>query len=162
MYSYYASFLGRMVMISDGKYLTGLYFEGQKYFPDITNFVLNDNLEIFKKVKVWLDKYFAGQNIKIDKSLFRLLGTDFQILVWNILMDIPYGKMVTYKDIGNKILSYRGAVSYRAIGRAISHNPILIMIPCHRVIGSNGKLIGYAGGIDRKKKLLEIEQSLEY
>lgn len=159
MYSYYDSPLGEMVMVSDGKYLTGLYFKGQKYFPNLNRLVLKDDLKVFLRVSKWLDGYFKGNNPKIDKSLFKFSGTDFQNLVWNILLDIPYGKTVTYKEIGDKILSFRKKVSYQAVGGAIAHNPILIMIPCHRVLGSDGRLIGYAGGLDKKEYLLKFEKN---
>ena len=154
MYSYYDSPLGEMVMVSDGEYLTGLYFKGQKYFPNLNKFVLKDDLKVFLRASKWLDEYFKGNNPKIDKGLFKFSGTDFQNLVWNILLDIPYGKTVTYKEIGDKILSFRKQVSYQAVGGAIAHNPILIMIPCHRVLGSDGRLTGYAGGLDKKEYLL--------
>ena len=159
MYSYYDSPLGEMVMVSDGEYLTGLYLKGQKYFPNLNRLVLKDDLKVFLRVSKWLDGYFKGNNPKIDKSLFKFSGTDFQNLVWNILLDIPYGKTVTYKEIGDKILSFRKKVSYQAVGGAIAHNPILIMIPCHRVLGSDGRLTGYAGGLDKKEYLLKFEKN---
>ena len=137
----------------------GLYFKGQKYFPNLNRLVLKDDLKVFLRVSKWLDGYFKGNNPKIDKGLFKFSGTDFQNLVWNILLDIPYGKTVTYKEIGDKILSFRKKVSYQAVGGAIAHNPILIMIPCHRVLGSDGRLTGYAGGLDKKEYLLKFEKN---
>lgn len=154
--SKYNSKVGLITLICDGEYLTNLYIENQKY--KLKTCIENNNLQIFKDTKKWLDKYFNGDiptiNIKI-----KLEGTPFQKEVWNILTKIPYGKTITYKDIGLTIFNNRdkNKIPYQAIGQAVGKNPISIIIPCHRVIGSNGNLTGYNGGIEIKEKLLKIE-----
>lgn len=158
-YSKYNSKIGEITLISDGYSLTHLYIENQTH-PTIKfeECVLNDNLEIFKQTKNWLNEYFNKQiprtNIKI-----KLQGSKFSKEVWEILKTIPYGKVITYKDIAEIIASKRNIkrMSCQAVGNAVGRNPTSIIIPCHRVIGSNGTLTGYNGGIDMKEKLLEIE-----
>lgn len=157
--SKYNSIIGELTLVSDGENLTGLFIENQKYFPvDLKEYKIKNDLDIFKKVKEWLDYYFSGKDPKIKISL-KFNGTDFRKAIWNLLLDIPYGKVVTYKYISDKYCNKFGknTISYRAVGSAIGHNPISIIIPCHRVIGSNGKLTGYAGGLDKKKILLKLE-----
>lgn len=161
LYQYsYISPIGKLLLISDGKSLTNLYIEGQKVFLSTNNtYIEKPDLEVFLISKKWLDMYFSGQvpNIKIN---LQLKGSEFQKRVWNILLEIPYGKVITYKDIAQIIEKERGIkrMSAQAVGSAVGRNPISIIIPCHRVIGSNGKLSGYNGGIELKRKLLTIEQ----
>lgn len=149
----YDSILGNITLISDGDYLCGLYIEGQNFckkkYPDL---ILNDDLEIFSVVKNWLDEYFLGNNPFIDKRVLRIEGTTFQQKVWEELLNIPYGKSISYGDIAKNINNN----SSRAVGTAIGHNPISIIIPCHRVVGKNS-IGGYNGGLEMKKRLLEIE-----
>ena len=118
-----------------------------KDFPDIPQ----KNLPIFDEVKIWLKIYFSGREPNFTPKL-HMIGTNFRLEVWKILMQIPYGKITTYGEIAEKLNS-----SARAVGGAVGHNPISIIIPCHRVIGTNGNLTGYAGGIDKKIKLLQLE-----
>ena len=159
--SIYKSPVGKITLISNRISLTNLYIEGQKHnIKNIENYQQNDKLEIFQKTKKWLDTYFKGikpnNNIKIE-----LTTTKFSKEVYKILKDIPYGDLITYKDIAVK-LKQKGITKnlcYQAVGRAVGNNPISIIIPCHRVIGSNGDLTGYAGGIDKKIKLLEHENA---
>lgn len=121
--------------------------------------VEDNTLEIFIRTKKWLDKYFKGENPNIKELSLKPRGTDFRKIVWSYLLEIPYGKTTTYKDITDKIKKKLNKnMSYQAVGSAIGHNPISILIPCHRVISVNGNLTGYAGGIDIKKKLLELEK----
>ena len=118
-----------------------------KDFPDIPQ----KNLPIFDEVKIWLKIYFSGREPNFTPKL-HMIGTNFRLEVWKILMQIPYGKITTYGEIAEKLNS-----SARAVGGAVGHNPISIIIPCHRVIGTNGNLTGYAGGIYKKIKLLQLE-----
>ena len=149
----YDSPLGKMLIVSDGEAICGVWFYGQKHFPSL-NLESNDDLAIFKEVKNWFDDYFKGKNPKINFKL-NPHGTDFRIKVWEILSDIEYGETLTYGEIASRISP---TMSAQAVGGAVGHNPISILIPCHRVLGADGKLTGYAGGIDRKVKLLNLEK----
>ncbi len=152
----YSSPLGEMIIASDGDAVCGLWFYNQKNFLSSIDeeIIENNDLTIFKKVKTWLDGYFNGKNPKINFKL-NPAGSDFRRKVWDILMEIPYGETLTYGEIALKLSS---TMSAQAVGGAVGHNPISILIPCHRVMGANGKLTGYAGGLDRKKKLLDLEK----
>ncbi len=158
--SSYNSLLGKITMASNGQALIGLWFNGQKYFAlNLGDDAVQSNLPVFDKTKLWLDKYFNGIKPDFTPPL-QLKGTDFQQQVWNILLEIPYGKVITYGDIAKKIAEKRGLarMSAQAVGGAVGRNPISIIVPCHRVVGADGSLTGYAGGIDKKKYLLELEQ----
>ena len=150
----YSSPLGEMLIVSDGEAVCGIWFYGQKHFPSFDDLIRRDDLAIFKAVKRWLDCYFNGENPEID---FRIKpeGSQFRLEVWKILREIPYGETLTYGEIARRISP---TMSAQAVGGAVGHNPISILIPCHRVLGSNGKLTGYAGGLDRKVELLKIEK----
>ncbi len=156
--SFYTSPLGRMVMASDGEALTGLWFEGQKYMPRLEGMEINEGLKIFEEVRRWLDDYFED---KEPRTMPRLnpQGTVFRLRVWNVLMGIPYGQIMTYGDVARRVAGEMGVerMSAQAVGGAIGHNPISILIPCHRVVGANGELVGYAGGVERKRWLLFSE-----
>lgn len=156
---YYDSPLGRLLLSSDGSGLSGLWFEGQKYYAANLN---TDNImtgdRYTESAAEWLNEYFSGRK-PIDIPVLSLHGTDFRREVWDILLTIPYGKTVTYGEIARGIAERRGIakLSARAVGSAVGHNPVSIIVPCHRVIGSDGSLTGYAGGIARKKYLLSLE-----
>ncbi|MDR3012416.1 MAG: methylated-DNA--[protein]-cysteine S-methyltransferase [Chitinispirillales bacterium] len=145
---------------NDGK-LIGLWNDGQKYHGnDIFKGMTEKNdVPVFDATKKWLDGYFAGKKPSISELPLAPVGTDFRQSVWKILCEIPYGKVVSYGDIAKKMAAKMGrkSMASRAIGGAVGHNPISIIIPCHRVIGANGTLTGYAGGVDIKIKLLELE-----
>ena len=162
--NYYQSPLGKILLAADNEGLSGLWFEGQKYYASgLDSEHKMGDLPIFDVAKRWLDIYFEGREPEYMPSLhLSLFGTVFQVDVWRSLMKIPYGTTTTYGEIAQSINSQRNAfkTSARAVGNAVGRNPISIIIPCHRVIGSNGKLTGYAGGIDRKKKLLELEKAI--
>lgn len=150
----YDSPLGEMIIASDGEAVCGVWFKGQRHFnSSITDKMRDDDLAIFKKVKIWFDSYFRGENPEIDFEL-KPEGSEFRQKVWKMLSEIPYGETVTYGEIA---LEISPTMSAQAVGGAVGHNPIAILIPCHRVIGSNGKLTGYAGGLDRKIELLKLE-----
>ena len=158
----YNSPIGKLTIASDGDNIIGLWIEGQKYFLDTIkndNIKKEDNLEIFKNAKEWLDRYFKGKKPDINEIRLCPIGNEFRKNVWKILCQIPYGETITYGDIAKRIAKKmnRKSMSAQAVGNAVGHNPISIIIPCHRVVGKNGSLTGYAGGIDKKIKLLKIE-----
>ena len=153
--------LGTLTLTSDGENLTGLFIENQKYFLNgMTSLIQNDNLEIFNKTKKWLEKYFKEENPSINELKLSPSGTEFQKIVWSCLLNIPYAKTITYKELGRVVAKKLGknSMSAQAIGGAVGHNPISIIIPCHRVIGTDGTLTGYAGGIEKKAYLLKLEK----
>jgi methylated-DNA-[protein]-cysteine S-methyltransferase len=145
--------LGKIYLASDGEHLSGLWFEGQKHFPlSILEMEQSSSLDIFKKTNHWLELYFNRQIPDFTPAL-KPKGTDFRHRVWDILLEIPYGEIFTYGDIAKKL----NMNCARAVGGAVGHNPISIIIPCHRVVGANGSLTGYSGGIGVKVRLLELE-----
>lgn len=148
-------------MASDGHNLVGLWIEGQKYHGDTMSgeMIEQKNLAVFDVTKKWLDRYFAGDKPAISELPLAPVGGEFRQNVWEILCQIPYGEVVTYGDIAKKMAAKmnRSKMSSQAVGGAVGHNPISIIIPCHRVVGSSGSLTGYAGGISTKIKLLELE-----
>lgn len=156
----YLSTLGDIILASDGNNLTGLWFNGQKYFAATLPAEKQEaTLPVFEYTRKWLDCYFAGKNPGFTPPLHPA-GSPFRLAVWKILMQIPYGKIITYKDIAEEVARQQHipTMSSQAVGGAVSHNPISIIIPCHRVVGCNGSLTGYAGGISRKQQLLSLEQ----
>ncbi|WP_040195475.1 methylated-DNA--[protein]-cysteine S-methyltransferase [Candidatus Soleaferrea massiliensis] len=157
----YHSPIGSMTMASDGKALTGLWFDGQKYFADSLPAEHEEkDLPIFDQTKSWLDIYFQG-GIPDFMPAIHLSGSSFRLAVWEILMRIPYGKTMTYGEIAGIIAEKQSleTMSSQAVGGAVGHNPISIIVPCHRVVGSGGSLTGYAGGIDKKTALLTLEKT---
>ncbi len=151
----YASPLGEMTLASDGEALTGLWFEGQKHFGAGLNGERKEKpLPVFDQADRWLDVYFSGREPDFTPPL-RLRGTAFQKAVWEYLLTIPYGRTVTYGEIAASLAS-----SARAVGGAVGCNPISVIVPCHRVLGAGGSLTGYAGGVERKKRLLELEKTM--
>lgn len=159
--SQYQSPLGGMTLAGSGNALTGLWFDGQKYFGStLPQEYETKELSIFEQTKYWLEMYFSGKEPDFTPPL-ALKTTPFRRMVWEILLTIPYGQTMTYGEIakiiaeGNKY----SKMSAQAVGGAVGHNPISVIIPCHRVVGTNGSLTGYAGGIDKKTKLLTLEQA---
>jgi methylated-DNA-[protein]-cysteine S-methyltransferase len=162
MNSIYTTFidtpLGKMRASCKDKAITGLWFKGQKYYPDTSRWIESNEHEIFGSLKLWLDDYFAGQNRKYD-FLLSAIGTPFQMKVWDILAQIEYGQTTTYGEIAKSLAREMNIskMSAQAVGGAVGHNPISILIPCHRVLGTDGDLRGYAGGLDKKRFLLKLE-----
>ncbi|MBQ7654996.1 MAG: methylated-DNA--[Clostridia bacterium] len=152
--------LGGITLTSDGEALTGLWFDGQKHFPErlIADFQ-SKPLPVFEEAERWLNLYFSGQEPGFTPPL-TLRGTPFQRGVWEILRAIPYGKTVTYGEIAAQIARQNNLprMSAQAVGSAVGRNPISLIVPCHRVLGANGSLTGYAGGIEKKRFLLEMEK----
>ena len=157
----YISPIGELVLASDGKGLTGLWMDGQKYHGGkiLDGASEKEDVTVFKEVKRWLDDYFAGRNPSIKGIHLAPIGKEYQQDVWNALCDIPYGETTSYGRIRDKVAKIQGneGLTNRNIGWAVGHNPISIIIPCHRVVGYDGNLTGYAGGIERKIQLLELE-----
>lgn len=153
--------MGMIMLAADGDNLVGLWTEGQKYFGASVEGKVRENpdLPVFRKVKKWLEDYFAGKNPAISELALAPMGGEFRQGVWQILCDIPYGEVMTYGEIARKMADRmkKKSMSSQAVGGAVGHNPVSIIIPCHRVIGINGSLTGYAGGIDKKIRLLELE-----
>ncbi|BCJ92715.1 methylated-DNA--protein-cysteine methyltransferase [Anaerocolumna cellulosilytica] len=157
----YLSPLGRITLACEGNNLVGVWNEGQKYHgAGISGQMIEkDDIPVFDLAKKWLDRYFAGEKPAITELPLAPIGGEFRQNVWAILCDIPYGEVITYGDIAKKMAAKmnKASMSSQAVGGAVGHNPISIIIPCHRVVGSNGSLTGYAGGICTKMKLLELE-----
>lgn len=157
----YASPLGTITLACDDDHLVGLWVEGQKYHSAAISeeLVEKDDIPVLHMAKKWLDRYFAGERPGISELPLKPVGGEFRQAVWSILCEIPYGEVTTYGDIAKRIAVKMGkkSMSSQAVGGAVGHNPISIIIPCHRVVGSNGSLTGYAGGIQIKVKLLELE-----
>lgn len=158
--AFYDSPLGDILLAADEKGLMGLWFCGQKYFADgllgeQTNKITPAVFEAMR----WLDIYFSGEEPNFVPPL-HLTGSKFRLDVWAELLKIPYGQTISYGEIARRVASKNGLekTSARAVGGAVGHNKISIIVPCHRVVGANGSLTGYAGGIDRKIKLLEFEK----
>ena len=159
--NHYRSPLGTILLAADDTGLTGLWFEGQKYFAQgLDKETEEKDLSVLQTARRWLDVYFSGQKPDFQVPL-HFQGTAFQKAVWEILSSIPYGETTTYGTIAKQLAAKRGLshLSAQAVGSAVGHNKISIIVPCHRVIGADGSLTGYAGGIWRKEKLLALEQA---
>ena len=151
--THYASPLGPILLAADETGLTGLWFEGQKYFPSFLGVDYQEKeTPILTETVRWLDVYFSGKDPDILPPLHPQ-GSPFRQAVWNILLTIPRGQTMTYGEIARRL----GVRSAQAVGGAVGHNPISILIPCHRVVGADGTLTGYGGGLELKRKLLELE-----
>ena len=158
---YYSSPLGNITLASDGTALTGLWFDGQRHFAEtLGSDPAKASLPVFTAVGVWLDAYFSGSDPGQPPPLSPR-GTPFRKAVWNVLLTIPYGHVMTYGAVADLLSAQNGCgrTSARAVGNAVGHNPISLLIPCHRVVGADGSLTGYAGGLERKEKLLMLEKA---
>lgn len=159
--SHYASPLGGMLLAADDAGLTGLWFEGQKHFARRLDDAHEERaLPLFDEAKRWLDQYFSGREPDFTPPL-HLLGTAFEREVWAILRAVPYGRTTTYGEIAAQLAQRRGLahMSAQAVGGAVGRNPISVIVPCHRVLGADGSLTGYAGGLARKRRLLALEST---
>lgn len=158
-YSEYESPFGTLTIASEGDGICGLWFAKHKYkeqtlLPDATR---TDDDPVLQQLSTWLDAYFARKKPAIDELPLAPQGSDFRQSVWRALRTIPYGETVSYGDITQEVIRDRGKASPRSVGGAVGHNPISIVIPCHRVVGASGSLTGYGGGIANKIALLEFE-----
>ncbi len=161
--SHYQSPVGGILLAADEAGLTGLWFEGAKYFADQLEPAHEEkDTPALEAAKRWLALYFSGTEPDFLPPI-HLKGSPFRLAVWEILQKIPYGKTLTYGEIAKEIARLKGLprMSAQAVGGAVGHNPISIVIPCHRVVGTDGSLTGYAGGVDRKAKLLALEKAEE-
>ena len=157
----YQSPLGDILLAADEIGLIGLWFEGQKYFANtLPKEWVSQETPILTEAKKWLDVYFSGEEPKFTPR-HHPGGSSFRQVVWKILLEIPYGQTVTYGEIAGRIAKMQNTshMSAQAVGGAVGHNEVSIIIPCHRVVGTNGSLTGYAGGIDKKIALLELEHT---
>ena len=155
----YLSPLGELLLSADEQGLTGLWFLGQKYFASgLALEKIEEKTPILAEAEAWLDQYFRGMQPKALPPLHPI-GTEFQQRVWTLLLEIPYGQTVTYGELARRLAARRGLprLSAQAVGGAVGHNKISILIPCHRVVGASGSLTGYAGGIHKKAQLLALE-----
>lgn len=151
----YASPLGEIILLFEDDALAGLWFAGQKYFPrDLPPVSERADAPAVREVRRWLDIYFQGRDPGLPPPLAPH-GSDFRRAVWGELLRIPYGETTTYGAIAARL----GCRSAQAVGGAVGHNPVSIIIPCHRVLGAGGGLTGYAGGLERKQALLALERS---
>ena len=160
--TYYKSPVGKILIASKDNKLIGVWIEGQKYYLEKIKEEKQEKKDelILLKTKKWLDRYFNNEKPKISELELDPIGSTFAKNVWNLLCEIPYGKTTTYGEIAKKVAKImdKEKMSAQAVGGAVGHNPISIIIPCHRVVGTNGSLTGYAGGIEKKIKLLEHEK----
>ena len=152
----YDSPLGGITMASDGNALCGLWFDGQRFFASTLGEHETRDLPLFRETCRWLDVYFSGKDPGFTPPL-SLGGTPFRKTVWEELLRIPFGKTVTYGEIADRIGAL-SRTSARAVGGAVGHNPVSLIVPCHRVVGAGGALTGYAGGLERKRWLLQLEK----
>lgn len=158
----YKSSIGDILLVSDEKNIIGLWFSKHKYMEGEipTGIIEKEDIQPLAEGVLWLDEYFAGKKPQISRlPLSPINETDFRKKVWQLLIEIPYGEVTTYGDIAKKVAKGMGKtrMSAQAVGGAVGHNPISIIIPCHRVVGSNGSLTGYGGGISNKINLLSHE-----
>lgn len=159
--SVYSSELGDILLAADEIGLTGLWFFGQSYFADtLPAEQVAQETPILAQAKEWLDEYFSGKKPDFTPTLHPI-GSPFRQAVWKLLLQIPYGQTTTYGEIARQLekLQNRPHMSAQAVGGAVGHNGISIIIPCHRVVGTKGSLTGYAGGLDKKMALLELEHA---
>ena len=158
---HYESPLGGITLASDGTDLIGLWFDGQKYFgAGLTGESVQKKLPVFRRTREWLDIYFSGKAPGFLPAL-SMKTTPFRKAVWEIMLTIPFGQTMSYKEIAKRMAQQKGfpKTSARAVGNAVGHNAVSLIIPCHRVVGANGSLTGYAGGLDKKVKLLTMEKA---
>lgn len=153
--------VGNMLLASDGQALTGLWLEGQKYFAATLekDIVEQADLSVFQQTAAWLDAYFRKAPLPALPPLAPK-GSAFRQAVWKLLLEIPYGQTTTYGELARRLRESGIPAAPQAVGGAVGHNPISVLIPCHRVLGADGRLTGYAGGIEKKCFLLELEGAL--
>lgn len=161
----YDSPIGQLTVASDGEAIVGLWLDGQKYYCEGIALPMADGADIavLGEARVWLDRYFRGEEPSIKRFKLCPIGSAFRQAVWRVLCEIPYGSCITYGGIAKRIAAELGreTMSAQAVGGAVGHNPISLIIPCHRVVGADGKLTGYAGGLDKKEWLLRHERAIK-
>ncbi|MBM6755515.1 methylated-DNA--[protein]-cysteine S-methyltransferase [Collinsella tanakaei] len=165
----YDSPLGSLVLAADGTGLAGVWFEGQRHFGEFGSprrrlddrapgpLDAEDAACALDEAGAWLDRYFTGAT-PLEAPRLHLIGSGFQLHVWDLLLKIPFGQTTTYGELARELeRRYGGRASARAVGGAVGRNPVSIIVPCHRVVGSDGLITGYAGGVERKRALLALE-----
>lgn len=155
----YQSPMGEMLLAADETGLTGLWFDGGRYFADgLVSEHEEKELPVFEMARKWLDIYFSGREPDFMPPL-HMIGSPFRLSVWKHLLEIPYGKTITYGELARMIAEEKGVkqMAAQAVGGAVGHNKISVIVPCHRVVGTNGSLTGYGGGLDKKERLLTLE-----
>lgn len=157
----YDSPLGRLTLAEKDGALCGLWIANQKYYPEVSRFAM-EMTPVLEQTANWLDRYFAGQAPNPRELPLNPKGTEFRKAVWAILLQIPHGSTTTYAAIARELAQAKGIphMSAQAVGGAVGHNPISIIIPCHRVLGTDGSLTGYAGGLEKKAWLLRLEDAV--
>lgn len=157
--THYRSPLGDMMLAEEGGALFGAWFQGQKYYPVMPSETKEQDTLVLDTAKAWLDAYFAGQGPDVRSLSLAPRGSTFRQAVWQLLLEIPAGQVTTYGALAAKMAERTGrkTMSAQAVGGAVGHNPLSIFIPCHRVVGADGSLTGYAGGLDKKIQLLKLE-----
>jgi len=161
VHRYYTAPIGTLELVAEEGRLLGIWMENQKYFRQGIEELPAECPDdpCLREAVQWLDRYFAGENPPIPGELLAPRGSEFRKLIWSFLCEIPYGEAVTYGELAEKAAAAMGRahMSAQAVGGAVGHNPLSIIVPCHRVVGSDGSLTGYAGGLDRKLFLLRLE-----
>ncbi|MBV7390523.1 methylated-DNA--[protein]-cysteine S-methyltransferase [Enterococcus sp. ALS3] len=160
-YTYYNSPLGKILLVSDGVALITSKLECHRFYDKFSQEATKekDDLKVFEETKTWLNRYFAGENPSIKEIKLKPVGSHFRQVIWKMLCNIAYGETVTYGELARQaaIQLDKDTMSAQAVGGAVGHNPISIIIPCHRVIGCDGNLTGYGGGLKNKIHLLKLE-----
>ena len=160
-YSVYPSPVGKLTIASNENNIVGLWLDGQRYYLAVLagKEYQEKETEAIQLAKKWLDRYFGGKKPEPRELPLEFIGSDFRKRIWKILSEIPYGKVMTYGEIAKEIAKEKGItqMSAQAVGGAVGRNPISIIVPCHRVVGADGNLTGYSGGVRVKTKLLELE-----
>lgn len=151
----YQSPLGAMTLVATSSALAGIWFDGQKHMPDTSHWAVEEDHPVLQQTRAQLDEYFSGKRQRFDLPLDIAGGTPFQQQVWRALLDIPASETDAYGALAKRI---GNSNAVRAVGAAVGRNPISIVIPCHRVLGADGSLTGFAGGLERKVALLQLEQ----
>lgn len=154
---------GEITLCCDGVHLTAVFFTGQKYGEQyLSPSAVQSSFPVLEETKAWLGQYFHG-NIPDRLPPIKLNGTPFQKCVWDLLLEIPYGETTTYGTLARKVAQKLGKdrMSAQAVGSAVGRNPVSILVPCHRVMGADGSLTGYAGGVDKKEYLLKLEKAVD-
>lgn len=157
--STYSSPMGEILLACGQEGLTGLWFQGGRYFAaGLDPEHIEQDTPVFEETRRWLDLYFSGGRPDFMPPLC-LLGTPFRRLIWELLLEIPYGETTTYGELARRAAARQGRprLPAQAVGGAVGHNPVSILVPCHRVVGASGSLTGYGGGVDRKARLLALE-----
>ena len=157
-YTFYPSPLGQLLITAQDDFITGIWYPDTHPVP--AGAMLSDILPVFRQIQMWLDAYFAGNPCEMHHLPLKPTGTPFQMLVWKLLLDIPWGQTTTYGNLAKQAAELLGRekMSAQAVGQAVGKNPISIVIPCHRCMGTGNTLTGYAGGLDRKRFLLDLEK----